>query len=697
MIIIETLTTTKQLNSVEQIAKKNSQTIGHMPRGGFEDAMQRGHILIALDETQRVVGYLLYRVAKTKYRASITHLCVDQEFQGRGIGRKLVDRLKEITKHLRGISLYSKRTLPSHQLWPRLGFTFRWEKPGRGSDRATLTEYWYDHQHPNLLRFANASVIESKAIKVVIDANIFYDLLEGKQEESNALMSDWLIDELVLIVTPEIRNEINRNDDRHSRKRSLSFANNFPEVNYNRAKYEHVCYNLEQTHFANQTKASHDSDKKQLAYTIASNVPIFVTRDERLLKLKAALDKEHSLTVMRPTELIVRLDELINSTRYQASRLAGTRFQCSLITSGEVEALEDHFLNPQENESRREFTRKLRQLFVEPATKRALGVRDTHTNEIIALMIVDESDPNILAVPILRTATNHRLGLSATQYLLLNELLELSRTERNLVVIKDDNLQSQVRDTLLDSGFIPSEALWFKFSVNQSLTIESTTHILKDLASRFRAYSSYLETAIRSLDNSNSVENSEEFLEIEQSFWPLKIVDAPLKTFLVPIQPLWASHLFDTQLGSEMLWGSDPIRMLSNENVYYRSAKTRTIIPGSRIIWYVSGSQKGQRNVMQARAISYVDDVHIDAATNLFKKFEHLGIYQWRDVLALAKSDPHRPIMGIEFSNTSLLKKGVPLKQLVNILGWKPTATIMSPVEITTSQFAQILIYADNP
>jgi GNAT superfamily N-acetyltransferase len=74
-------------------------TIGHMPFAGYEEAAAENRLLLAYHGEQ-VVGYALFGFGRRRVR--LTHLCVDQAYQGQGIARRLVDWIS--TKYARGIS-----------------------------------------------------------------------------------------------------------------------------------------------------------------------------------------------------------------------------------------------------------------------------------------------------------------------------------------------------------------------------------------------------------------------------------------------------------------------------------------------------------------------------------------------------------------------------------------------------------------
>src|SRR5882672_8674618 len=91
------------LDAVKRLAKENERTIGLFPFGAFNEYAVDGRILVAIDESNKCVGYLLYRTSRD--RATIVHLVVDDAARSKGVARSLVQHLLNSTKHLLGVGL----------------------------------------------------------------------------------------------------------------------------------------------------------------------------------------------------------------------------------------------------------------------------------------------------------------------------------------------------------------------------------------------------------------------------------------------------------------------------------------------------------------------------------------------------------------------------------------------------------------
>lgn len=181
------------LEAVKTLWRKHADTLGFFPDGAFEEYAAKKQIVVAVDSAGAFIGYLLFRITPSRNNASIVHLCVDQSKQRQGVAELLVKELIQQTKTLDGIGLRCRRDFHASKLWPRLGFVAVSDKAGKSSSGSTLTQWWYGHNHPDLLSLAQEKALERK-LKVVVDANVFFDLKQKSNEESLALVADWLED-----------------------------------------------------------------------------------------------------------------------------------------------------------------------------------------------------------------------------------------------------------------------------------------------------------------------------------------------------------------------------------------------------------------------------------------------------------------------------------------------------------------------
>jgi hypothetical protein len=91
-------------------------------------------------------------------------------------------------------------------------------------------------------------------------------------------------------------------------------------------------------------------------------------------------------------------------------------------------------------------------------------------------------------------------------------------------------------------------------------------------------------------------------------------------------------------------------------------------------------------------AASYLDEVREGTPTALFKQSKRLGVYQWPDVLQIAKGDPNARILALRFSGTELLATPIQLTDYRRIvseeMGRNPQ--LASPDQITEHCFFRL-------
>jgi len=210
MEIVPIASDSPYLSEVKVLGKQNSGTLGFIPEGAFDEYATRKTILIALDKNV-LRGYLLYRISRQA--VYIVHLCVKKDYRAQGVAKALIDKLVELTKpDCAGIGLRCRRDYEAANVWPKLGFVPETDVCGRGADGKLLTFWWRTHGHADLFTKVAKQTLQSKTA-VVIDANVFFDLMNSSSEhfiECQALHADYLRGSIELCVTDEMLVEINR-------------------------------------------------------------------------------------------------------------------------------------------------------------------------------------------------------------------------------------------------------------------------------------------------------------------------------------------------------------------------------------------------------------------------------------------------------------------------------------------------------
>lgn len=359
------------------------------------------------------------------------------------------------------------------------------------------------------------------------------------------------------------------------------------------------------------------------------------------------------------------------------------------MQSGQEKTLTDRFQAASLGEKRATFTSNLRKLLSNP-NQISCHLALSLDKEPIALFAFDRSGPDTLQIPLIRV--RHRsIAATLVRFLIFRSVV-LAGSEKRVVITLTDPYRTEIVEcALAEDGFFATKTGPTKIS----LPVATTT---KDLSIRLAAMKltnsdamNYCGQLAEALNNSTTRASIAAMSEIERLLWPVKIVDAFIPTFIVPIRPEWARELFDESLAGQTLFGAKPELGLSREGVYYRSKNPQGgLTAPARVLWYVSYGQR-LTGPGQIRACSRLDDVIIDTPKNLYRRFRRLGIYDWEHVFDLAKRNLTNEIMGLRFSDTELFTRPIEWNELQAILrSFGCKTQIQSPVAIQPELFAEL-------
>ncbi|MFZ2444801.1 MAG: GNAT family N-acetyltransferase [Syntrophobacteraceae bacterium] len=673
------------LAAVKAIGTANKAILGFFPEGAFDEYAARKQILVALDPAGNCIGYLLYRISRI--RIVIVHLCVDPSSRGIGVARALVDSLKSLTHHLIGIGLSCRRDYVANSIWPKLGFIAATDKVGRGKAGNYLTYWWFDHGHPSL-----RSLIQDRAIQqelaVAIDANVFFSLKGEESPESlecKALEADWIQESVSLCLTSEIFNEIERNSDHKERRRRRSHAKGYPiilgkDFQSVEAKLRHL--------FPAMTKPSAESDLRQLAHTISGGLLFFITRDGKLLEMSSQLYDHFGVSVMRPSDLITRVDEITREADYQPVRMAASLTSIKLVKKSDDPGLLI-FQRPKEGERKGVFLRRLRGCLANPQFNETFTIESAEHGRLSLIVCCRESDQR-LTIPLFRVAKGP-LASTIARYLILKLILEAAKENRRELVVEDPYISPETITGLEENGFFTDDGVWVKINL---VTIQTSGELVNELSACTASFSrgkEYLLDLSTLLKNAAISKATQLLLRIERSLWPTKITDLDIPSFIVSIKPQWALQLFDETLAKQTIFGARPELILNGENIYYRARTPRVLEAPGRILWYVKSDPRYPQT-KYIRACSYLDEVVIDTSKNLFKRFQRFGVYKWKHVLEVSRGNPHGDIMAFRFSGTELFPNPISWERFQKILQEEQGrgSQIQSPVRVSSRVFERL-------
>lgn len=688
------------LNRVKDLGRRNSKTLGFFPEGAFEDHASKGGVLIARSKKDDAFGYLLYRIV---WRwgawpvAVIVHLCVDNKYRNKGIAKTLVNKLINIGKNnfLR-LELKCRRDYDANKIWEKIGFVYKGETLGRGGQ--PILRWAMDLRQLPLMALLEQRTSD-KNFRAVLDANVIYRLQDPLptdnkdkllSEEAKSLMEDWLVEDVALLITDETFNELQRNDDPAERKRRLKYADKFSKLSVDYSIINELSNRLI-SHFSVNLKESARSDIKQLSFAIAGGGHFFITQDRGILKKGKKIHDCFGIRVLSPGEFIRHIDEFLREAEYRPNRLAGSQaLKINNVRVDQIPLLFPVFHSSRIEEKISQFESKLRKFIAQP---QKFDVEVCIANLTpLALIVCDRSDPSVINIPMLRVS---RSPLSETilRYLLRRAVLNSARENRLFVQVTNTQDQLDFEQALEECGFTKIGDQWVK--CNLQLADNSFIFIdrLVELSNRYPKFTPLFNKLITELSRAIREHDCFTLSDLERRLWPIKILDADIPTYIISIESVWAQHLFDEVIARQKLWGSREDLALRNENVYYRSKRpSGNIRSPARILWYVKYDKNLPKLSKQVRACSALDEVIIGRPKELFRAFQRLGVYEWKDVLRTANNNIDNQIMALRFSNTILLPHPIDLVTLQHILfeeeGKNPI--LQSPQYIRPQSFTRI-------
>lgn len=646
--IINKILSTSFDDAVE-LGDKNSKTLGFLPFEAFKKYAKQNQLIGAFDKsTGELLGYLLYRVSFNK--VTIVHLCINEVKRNNNIAKELVNYLKKNTKQYEGIRLSCRNDYGIDQVWEKFNFVPIKEKIGRSKEGLPLTIWWYPHYKNDLLTLISEYELKNKIV-AVIDMNIFLDIKEEREEESLALKSDWLLSEAILYYTREIHNEINKAKTPKLKLSSRKYLNYFKELLFkDEDEFSRIFLELkEELPLKNENDKS---DLNHIAYSISGGAQFFITRDVEVLKRKDFF-KKYSLTVCRPSDFITQLDENIQISKYKPQTLIGTNISSKRITTDNIDNYIKIFLKPSERKSR--FQKLVRNALSHPNEYELITISKKEI--VLAFLIFDRNNKDLLKIPVFRFLTND-LKVTLSKHLLFKSILISINEGRTSIEIEEKYLDNDLIEIIKEARFVRNGNNWIKVNIKGVLNTG-------DLKQKINKDSGLKKICDEITEKIIEVNKEKEFIKgynYERYFSPLKIENLEIPTFIVPIKPKWAEQLFNDKSNEKLPFYEPEYELLLNrENVYYRSAAPKIIKAPARILWYSSENKitNGKGSII---ATSYVDEVFIDNPKKLYKQFEKLGVYKWKDISSTAGNKDK--LMAFVFSDTELFKKTISLKNI---------------------------------
>ena len=654
--------TIDDVNAVDKLMKRNSGTLGFLPLAALEDHLQKGWVLGAKGRDGQLIGYLMYAVNRDRYR--IAHLCVSEASRGQGVAKKLLEALRSLVTTQKIMTLRCRNDFSVNGMWLKLGFVPISENPGRSKEGHLLTLWRLQLALDDQLELFRANMSDD-VLDAVFDAQIFFDFDRPDSEvtrASKALISDHFVDLVNLWFTDELLSEVNRNPNPSKRVEARTRLSRFSEVRHDPLRVDGFAARLKEV--LPSQKANQKSDILHLAKTAASDVEVFVTRDQMLLNKAEQIHGAVGVQVLSSTGLIIELRELSEKPPHGPDYVSGLGLSWRRMTRGDLMTFPfDRFLD--QGERHRKLETKVNSLIADtPATE--IEVLWSSHEPVAFLGLVDES-PRTLTVSLCRVAKSVR-NSSLGRFPILEAINRAVMKGFDMLKVEDSAASLELLPNPSELGFTRCPGGFVRFSFTRYLEQKSALAEIGGLAP----------------DCADNYENMSG-LDLERSCSPL-ISDAAQNYFLIPIKPGFARNLVDRHLSSSDMFGGDPDVLLRWHNVYYRAASHHKMltVPG-RILWYVSGRSG------EIAAVSHLDEVVLDTPKELFRKYRKYGTFEWQDLYETCGGDVGKEVMALLFSHTFPLRRRVPLDDIWKVFDEDGEGrSLQSPRKIQRGTFLKL-------
>lgn len=504
---------------------------------------------------------------------------------------------------------------------------------------------------------------------MVIDAQVFFDF-DADQDEltlpSHALLNDSLVDAITIWHTDELLQEIGRNSKAEERRRARERASSFWRLNHDpllldmhaTALREILPYRTDQD----------ISDVRHLAMTASSDVKLFVTRDERILKNADKIQDLTGVRVLNPTQLLLEIHQRSAAEPPSPDRISGPSVEWRTLSSHDLAQFPwDDFLHP--NERRAQLRDRIG----------ALAARSENTVEVLragdkslAFRVLEDRDDGATVIHAARVSAAPRNDFDrgfVAQFILIDSVKRSVQRRRPLVQFAVDAFPLNLVTDLGNMGFTKVGDTYLRFSFTGFSERDDLMERIKDL--RPDAAANYA-----AMDN----------YAFQGSCSPVVAGDYQ-RHVMIPIRPAFARSLVDRQQSATVLFGDSPHLLMGWTNVYYRTASRQQMLrPPAKVLWYVSSPQ---REIM---AVSDLQEVVLDTPRELLRRFSRYGTLDWDDLFRMARGDTQAKLMALIFTGTFELNRRVPLSDVWKVFDSHNLGrSVQSPRSLPFAAFREFL------
>lgn len=308
------------VGEVVNIADRNREELGFLPRSAYFEMAENGKLWIAVSkDTSDIVGFLLFGGRRPNLK--VTQLYVEQRSRSNGIGSTLIRNLKDFALEQNWSTLSARvaSDLDANTFWAKHGLVVsRTVAGGKTKNRLIHVQIW---NVPGSDLFTRRTIFEQSLAEVgpnltpklyAIDINVLLDIVRERTESDSAswLFSSAFSGRVDLAISPEAIIELNRSSPKFQNDPLMKFASRLPILRCNRPSdskdLENDLMKLvfgERGH-AGRKSTNNKSDVAHLAFCIVCRASGFITRDKSLLSCADLILDRYGIEIVTPSALI---------------------------------------------------------------------------------------------------------------------------------------------------------------------------------------------------------------------------------------------------------------------------------------------------------------------------------------------------------------------------------------------------------
>ena len=617
-----------EFDTVLAIHKANRARLGPMPDTAFRDRAKHNGLLLGLLDGV-IVGYVLYDIPRRNL-IKLVHVCVGDQARGSGLARRMVDAAVRLHPRRSLITASCRTDYGIDGFWRSLGMHVASERPGRALNGSILSNWVKRINVEEGLDLLESASIASNLPLAVLDTNIIGDLFlppevkRDHREETAELHADWLQPLVTFAVSGEVDNEISQNQDQYARRYVRDASQHLTRLSTLRPGDR----SLEESLLASTDPRllvkdrSLYTDVLHVADAIHAGADYFVTNDGNVCRASTGWSRSnHPIRVVRPHQLVAALSPESFMTDFRSHLIDDGDLEWHAVEEVEAE-LEPAFRVYNIETRPRVFTQRLRETLAKRETTTVQKLVDSQGK--LWALAAWELDGAVLRLSLIRSVRGERGSTVAFQLLrhFRREAWEHNATQ---LEITDPAISSTLTAALTADGF--SE------SMPRTAALGPATATARDLG----------------------LASSAEVGLAERYQWPLVVQGSRMATYVIPIQPRWATNLlgFSDGLISLRRRGLG----LSRELVYFSGSRIMPSDLPARILWYATADDGRRHPVQQIVARSLLVDSFRLPAGEALARFGKVGVLRRSEIEAAANSAGEVNV--IRFEDTELLRRPI--------------------------------------